>query len=84
MVQQDLFNPVYPPNPFTPGSQNHRLYERAKLGPITNGEIVYKMRIANSTGRLSELRAFLAPHGIRLECQRVKDGLFEYHLGVGN
>jgi hypothetical protein len=81
VMQASLFeNPVYPPNPFKIGSQNHRLYERAKLGPITNGEIIYKMRIANSTGRLSEIRAFLAPHGIKLHSERLHDGKWEYRL----
>lgn len=81
MTQTSLFtNPIYPPNPFKIGSQNHRLYERAKEGSITNGEIIYKMRIANSTGRLSELRAFLAPHGYHLQCRRVNKGLFEYSI----
>ena len=81
MVQTSLFeNPVYPPNPWKPESQNYRLYERAKQGPITNGEIIYKMRIANSTGRLSEIRAFLAPHGIKLRSERLHDGKWEYRI----
>lgn len=58
------FRPL-PDNPFRPGSQNWRLYERAKEGPVTNGEILYKMHIANSTGRASDVREFLEPHGFR-------------------
>jgi len=63
-----------PPNPFDPpcpekeypGSQTWRIYERLKLGKVSNGEIIYQMRIANSTGRASELRAFLKRHGFDL------------------
>ena len=63
-----------PPNPFDPpdaakeypGSQTWRLYERLKLGPVSNGEIIYQMRIANSTGRCSDVRAFLRRHGFDL------------------
>jgi hypothetical protein len=81
MVQASLFdNPVYPPNPFKPGSQNFRLYNRIKEGAVTNAEIIRTHGIFNSTGRISEIREFLAPHGIRLECQRVKDGLFQYSI----
>ena len=64
--------PAYPANPFDgprgdyPGSQNWRLYERLKEGPVSNGEIIYQMRIANSTGRCSEIRAFLRRHGFDL------------------
>lgn len=73
----------YPPNPYRPGSQKCRLYDHLKLrGEVTNGEIVYGLRIANSTGRISEIREFLAPHGIKLHCERVHEGLFVYRMGV--
>lgn len=69
-----------PPNPWKAGTQNFRLYERMKQGPVTNAEIVRTHGIFNSTGRVSDIREFLAPHGIRVECQRVHDGLFEYSI----
>ena len=43
-------------NPFKAGTQNYRLFERLKQGPVTNVEIVHEMRILNSTGRVSNLR----------------------------
>jgi len=83
MNQPGLFDQrPLPPNPYKIGSQCYRLYNRIKEGAVTNAEIVRTHGIFNSTGRISEIREFLAPHGIRLECQRVKDGLFEYHLGA--
>lgn len=83
MVQTGLFDkPSYPPNPYKPGSQNFRLYNRIRKGAVTNAEIVRTHGIFNSTGRISEIRAFLKDHGIKVECERVHDGLFEYRLGV--
>jgi len=81
MTQLGLFDhrPL-PPNPFKPGSQNSRLYERVKLGAVTNGEIIYGMRIANSTGRASEIREFLAPYGFHLDCRRVDGSEFVYEI----
>lgn len=76
------FRPL-PVNTFKPGSQNYRLYERAKLGPVTNGEIIYQMRIANSTGRASEVRDFLALHGFDFDSRRVDGGEFVYQIGGG-
>ncbi len=83
MVQTSLFeNPVYPPNPFKAGSQNHRIYERAKKGPLTNGEIVYGMRIQNSTGRCSEVRDFLKDYGFTFPCRSTGNGSeFVYEIG---
>lgn len=63
-----------------PGSQKHRIYERLLQGPITNGEIIYQLRVANSTGRCSELREMLRPYLIDLECKRVEGSEFEYRL----
>jgi hypothetical protein len=81
MVQTSIFDqPSYPPNPYKTGSQNYRLYNRIMEGPITNAEIIRTHGIFNSTGRISEIREFLAPHGIKLHCERVHDGLFEYRL----
>ena len=81
MVQTSIFDKQpFPPSPFKPGSQNHRLYEELKGGPVTNARIIQQYGIFNSTGRCSEIRAFLKPHGIALHCERVHDGLFEYSL----
>lgn len=43
-------------NPFKAGSQNYRLFERLRIGPATNIEIVRDMHILNSTGRISDIR----------------------------
>lgn len=81
MMQTSLFDrPVFPANPFKPESQNYRLYERLKDGPVTNAEIVQDHGIYNSTGRVSEIREFLTPFGIKLHCERLHKGLFEYRL----
>lgn len=81
MTQTSLFDrPVFPANPFKPESQNYRLYERLKDGPVTNAEIVQDHGIYNSTGRVSEIREFLTPFGIKLHCERLHKGLFEYRL----
>jgi hypothetical protein len=81
MTQTSFFaRLVFPANPFKPDSQNYRLYERLKDGPVTNAEIVRDHGIFNSTGRASEVREFLAPFGIKLHCVRLHDGLFEYRL----
>ena len=47
---------------FKEGSQTYRLYSRLLEGPVSNGEIIYQMRIANSTGRASEVRQKLRPY----------------------
>jgi hypothetical protein len=57
--------PLEPPAPdalFKPGSQNHRLYSRLLQGPVDNGEIIYQMRIANSTGRKADVKKALQPY----------------------
>lgn len=83
MTQTSLFVcPIFPANPFKPESQNYRLYELLKGGPVTNAEIVRDHGIFNSTGRASEVREFLAPFGIKLDCERLHDGLFEYRLSI--
>ena len=81
MVQTSIFDKPYPPSPWKPGSQNHRLYERAKKGPVSNGEIIYGMRIANSTGRASEVREFLALHGFHFDSKRGFGSEFIYEIG---
>ena len=47
---------------FKRDSQTFRLYERILDGPVDNGEIIYRMRIANSTGRISDIRKALRPY----------------------
>lgn len=81
MEQLGIFNQrPFPPNPWKAGTQNFRLYERMKQGPVTNAEIVRTHGIFNSTGRVSDIREFLAPHGIKLHSERLHDGKWEYRL----
>jgi hypothetical protein len=72
--------PIFPPNPYKPDTQKHRLYESLKSGPISNSHVVRDLGIFNSTGRLSEIREYLMLHGIHLNCRRIKDGLYEYSV----
>lgn len=66
---------------FTPDTQNYKLYERLlQQGEITNGEIIYGMRIANSTGRIDDIRKALKPYLITIEASRIKRGLWKYEL----
>ncbi len=85
MVQASLFdNPIYPPNPWKPGSQCYRIYDHlSRCGRVTNREIRYGLggpEIYNTTGRASEVRDFLKFHGIKLRCERINGGLREYQL----
>jgi len=70
----------YPTNRFKKGSQSWRIYERLKNGPVTNSEIIRELRIFNSTGRCSEIRAFLRDHGLDLIARPLGDGLWQYRL----
>jgi len=80
MMQVDLnFNP-YPVNPFKHGSQNHRVYERLKLGSVTNLEIVTEMKILNSTGRVSDVREFLKNHGMDVKARPLGNGCWQYRI----
>jgi hypothetical protein len=63
-------------NPFQSGTQNHRLLERLKVGPLTNVEIVRDMAILNSTGRISDLRA----RGFDVKSEPKKNGIWVYTL----
>ena len=88
MVQASLFDqPSYPPNPYKEGSQCFRIYNRlSRYGRVTNKEIRYGLggpEIYNTTGRAAEIRSFLAPHGIKLKCDRLHGGLREYKIGRG-
>jgi len=71
----------YPDNPFKYGTQKYRLYERLKVGPVTNVTII-DMKIYNSTGRISEIREYLKPYLFEIDCHSVpgKKGVFEYSI----
>lgn len=43
-------------------SQNSILYCALCRGPVSNGYIVYGLRIQNSTGRISDIRKALRPY----------------------
>jgi len=63
--QRQATLPLDRPRPdalFKPGSQNHRLYSRLLQGPVSNGEVIYQMRIANSTGRKADVKKALQPY----------------------
>jgi len=74
------FDRPRPGDLFKPGSQCFRLYERLLEGPTDNGEMLFKLRIGNHTGRLSNIRAALKPYLLNVEAKRVRDGLFVYSL----
>lgn len=82
MTQQELCFDGYPRNPFTVGTQNWRLYERLTDGPVTNAEIVRKMGIFNSTGRISDLRRRLQSMGLDVDGRAIdrESGLWEYRI----
>lgn len=74
---------AFPENPFTVGTQNWRLWERLRQGPVTNAEIVRELNIFNSTGRISEVRQALAGTGWTVDTKWIKRGLFEYSVRRG-
>jgi len=87
MVQAGLFDQPQPPvNPYKTGSQCFRIYHRlSRYQRVTNVEINMGLggpRIMNTTGRCSSIREFLKLHGIKLHCERVRGGLFEYSIKV--
>ena len=58
------------PNPdtlFKEGSQNHCLYTRLLKCPVSKREIIYGLKIANSNGRISEIRKALRPYLIDIK-----------------
>lgn len=63
-----------------PGSQNYRLYERLLEGEVTNGEMLFQLRIGSHTRRVSDLRERLKPHLMDVEARRIDKGLFSYRL----
>ena len=78
-----LFRPVVskPRNPFVCGSQNWRIYERlVEDGAITNAEIVQKMGVFNSTGRISDIRKRLEAEGWTVRSADIGGGLWKYEL----
>jgi hypothetical protein len=67
---------------FKPDSQNWSVYKRLLCGPLSNGEIIYEMRIANSTGRVSDVRKALRPYlmDVRAEADPVDRSRVVYRL----
>ena len=67
-----------PPCPYKPQSQKGRIYARlARYGRVKNIDILYGLggpMILNGTGRCSEIREFLKPHGFKLRCSPVGTG----------
>ncbi len=88
MVQTSIAfdQPQIPPGPWKPGSQCFRIYHRLiRYNRVTNVEINMGLggpRIMNTTGRCSSIRAFLQNHGIKLRCERLNGGLFEYRISL--
>lgn len=80
MEQTNLNFAPYPANPFKAGTQNHRVYEQLKEGPVTNIKIVQEMRILNSTGRISDVRGFLKDYGIDVKAKPLGSGQWEYRI----
>jgi hypothetical protein len=68
---------------FKEGSQNHRLYTRLLKYPVSNREIVYGLKIANSTRRISEIRQALRPHLIDIKSTRIP-GTHEFVYKLAN
>lgn len=70
----------YPDNPFKYGTQNWKLYERLKQGPIYNVEIVKQLHILKYTSRLSDVREAVMPMGMAVKKTLVGNGIYSYHL----
>jgi hypothetical protein len=88
MTQTENILQSMPPNPYPFGSQKYRIYKRfSRYGRVKDIEIVSGLGgppIYNSTGRCSEIRAFLKSNGIILPpAQRVNNisTVFEYVIG---
>ena len=56
---------------FKEGCQNHRLYTRLLKCPVSKGEIIYDLKITNSTKRLSEIRRALRPYLVDIKSTRM-------------
>lgn len=74
-----------PPNPYQEGTQKHRIYQRlSRYGRVKNIDILFGLggpRIMNTTGRCSEVRAYLKNYCVNLECRPVNGSVFEYIIG---
>ena len=68
-------------NPFRRHSQNSRLLERLRTGPVTNVEIAHQMHILRYSGRIHELRC----HGYDVITNKVPDrkGVYYYQIVEG-
>lgn len=74
---------IFIPNPFKYNSQNFRVLERVKKGPVTNVEVVHDMKILNSTGRFSDCRKYVRGFGCDIKSipdEPGKGGIFTYKL----
>lgn len=66
---------------FKPGSQNHAVYTALLHGPVTNAEIVRKLGVFNSTGRVSDIRKKLRPYMMDVQATPMgTGGLYVYNL----
>ncbi len=84
MTQTELSLPRTIPNPFRPGTQNDRLFQRLKAGPVTNLQIIQDHHILKYTGRISEIREALRPYLMDVHAQKIKgSGVFVYSLKGG-
>lgn len=66
------------PNRFEQGSQNYRLLQRFQEGPLTNADMVRKLRIFRYSSRIHDLRQ----HGYEIIRHEVPDkpGLHVYQM----
>jgi FAD synthase len=72
------FNP-YPENIFTPGTMNHRLYERLKEGPVLLSELHREMGM--DTARIRDVRnLLLKKYGFNIACRIIREGETEYRV----
>ena len=71
---------MYPKNPYKIGTQKWLIYEQLTKGPITNAEIIRELGIFNSTGRCSEIRAYVQQYGIDLVARPLGGGQWQYNL----
>jgi hypothetical protein len=68
-------------NPFRAGTQNNLLLNRLVKGPVTNGEIVYKMRISRASARLFEINQYLMDYGFRIIKHSPQKSVWVYGIG---
>lgn len=58
-----------PENPFTPNTQNHRLYEHMRQNRVITTTELHRMGF--DTARIRDLRKELRPHLINVCCQTI-------------